>query len=138
MSHQAVIEAFVTRLADIDASPAVPFVDTLNSRPETRPDIYLSLDRDYATTYRVTLGPPSMFREQGTLQVVVTVRSGIGSSAAGTLATAAQTLFQDWVALSGNLRIISAHSGAVFDPDDGNHFQMKVPVEYQYDFFVTP
>lgn len=129
MSDPAVIAIFEARLGTL----ATPFVDTLNKRPASLPDEYTSLDRDFSSVERVTIGQPSQWRELGSLTVVVNVRAGTGSEGAGTIGELARDLFFDYS--SGHFFVTSVGSGAVLDPDDGGYFQLRFPVQYQFDFF---
>lgn len=129
MSDPLVIAAFEVLLT---AAP-IPYVDTLNLRPATLPDQYVSLERDHSTVIRVTLGLPAMFRENGVLSILVSVRSGYGSTSAGGLAEQVRDLFHDCTV--GHFRVLSVGSAFVISPDDGNYFQLKIPVEYEFDFF---
>jgi hypothetical protein len=129
MSDPVVIGIFETRLDALD----VEYLDTLNKRPSQLPDQYISLERDFSSVERITIGQPSMWRELGSLTVVVNVRSGTGSATAATIGELARNLFFDYK--QGHLYVITVGSGTVLDPDDGGFFQMKFPVQYQFDFF---
>lgn len=76
-----------------------------------------------------------MYRERGLLHVNVNVRSGIGDTSARTLAETVRDLFHNYAV--GHLRVESVDSAYAVNPDDGNFFQIKVPVHYQYDFFKS-
>ena len=129
MSDPVVINAFKAILATTGA----PFVDTLNVRPATLPNTFSTLERDHAEVARITIGTPAQFRESGVLQIVVHVRAGLGDGPAQMLAEQIRDAFHDYAA--GNLFVLAVGSATVFEPDDGNFFEMKVPVHYQYDFF---
>lgn len=129
MSDPFVVAAFKVVLSTTSA----PFVDTLNTRPASLPETFSTLERDHAEVSRVTLGTPAMFREVGVLQIVVHVRSGIGDSAAQVLAEEVRDAFHNYAL--GYLQVQEVASAVVFAPDDGNYFELKIPVTYLFDFF---
>lgn len=129
MSDPIVIAAFRARLETL----TTPFVQTLNERPSSLPTLYTSLERDYCEVERITLGVPSQFRETGTLTVVVAQRSGLGYTAAETLAEEVRALFHNYSLV--HLQVLTVGSPTVFEADEGNYFLMKVPVRYMFDFF---
>ena len=131
MSDVIVVSAFETRLGTL----TTPYVKTLNKRPPSLPQTYTSLERDFAVVERVTIGgsPNSQFRETGTLTVVVNVRSGVGVDQADTVAEEVRNLFHNFS--TGHLQVMKVDSPVVFDPDDGSYFQLRIPVQYQFDFF---
>ena len=133
MSDPAVIEIFKTRLLTL---PSVPLLPTLNLRPVPPfPDQFLTLKRDFATVQRISIGPSpnSQFREEGTLVVSVTVKSGIGDALANTIAESVRDLFFDYH--FNHFRVTVVESAVVGLADEGNYFQLDVPVRYQFDFF---
>lgn len=142
MSDPVVIAVFKTRLETLNsnASPPistdVPYLDTLNTRPTPPlPERFTSLERDFAAVDCVAIGGAGnrQFRETGTLTVVVTVRSGTGASEAETISERVRELFHAFE--QTHIHVTSVGSATVFDPDDGSYFQLKVPVNYFFDFF---
>ena len=130
MSDPIVTTIFKTRLGSL---ADVPCIDVLNVRPATLPDVFTSVERDHSTTSRITLGTPTQFREEGVINVVVHVRAGQGSAAAEALTEQVRDLFHNYSV--GNLQVYTVDSGVVISPDDGNFFELKVPVGYMFDFF---
>ena len=130
MSDPLVVAVFEARLALL--APGVPYLRTLNIRPPDLPDAYVSLERDYATVDRITIGVPTLFREQGSLSVVVNTRAGTGVTPGDTIAEQVRALFHNFN--QDHLHVQTVGSAVVFDPDDGSFFQLKVPVQYQFDF----
>lgn len=137
MSHPQVLADFKARLAGLmtlDSPPvAVPILETLNIRPTSIPDKFITLDRDYSHTSRITLGVPTQFREEGTIGLVVHVRSGAGADAADILAEQVRDLFHNFSV--GYLQVLTVGSAVFVNPDEGNFFELKVPVDYMFDFF---
>lgn len=137
MSHPQVLADFKARvvgLMTLDSPPiAVPLLETLNIRPSSAPDKFITLERDHSYTSRITLGVPTQFREMGIISIVVHVRSGIGADAADILAEQVCDLFHNFSV--GYLQVLTVGSAVFVNPDDGNFFELKVPVDYMFDFF---
>lgn len=130
MSDVQVIDAFKARLATTSS----PFRDTLNQRPSTIPDTFTSLERDQSTVKRITIGTPAMFREDGVLCVIVHTRAGLGDASAQTAAEEVRDAFHNYFV--GQLQILEVHSPRPETDDaEGNFFRVRVPVQYQFDFF---
>lgn len=129
MADPVVTDAFASRLGTL----STPYVDTLNARPATLPNIYTSIEVENSVVDRITIGSPAMFRESGTIAVKVNVRSGGGDSSAETLAETVRDLFHNYAV--GHFRVETVGSAVPLSPDEGNYFQLRVPVVYQYDFF---
>jgi hypothetical protein len=110
-----------------------PYITVLNTRPPGLPNVHVSIERDYSSVDRVTLGRPAQFRETGSITVVVNVRAGIGDYDASILSEKIRNLFHNYYL--EHFRVTVVGSAAVFDPDDGNFFQTKIPVQYEFDFF---
>jgi len=133
MSDPLVIAAFTVRLSSVLDPVTEPLIETINVRPNL-PPVYVSIERDYSAVERITLSMPlTQFREYGSLSIVVTTPAGVGTTDAEVLAEKIRDAFHNYAA--GFLHIESVGSAAVVEPDDGNYFQMKVPVQYQFDFF---
>lgn len=134
MSDPVVVNVFRDRLQMLGGSPTtVPYVDTLNTRPPKLPDLFVGLERDFSSVQRITLGTPTQFRETGTLFVVISVRAGTGIDVAQTLCEEARDLFHNYAV--EQFRVTVVDSATPIDPDEGNFFQLKFPVQYTYDFF---
>lgn len=129
MSDPAVVAIIRARLETL----STPFVQTLNARPTSLPNVYTSIDRDYCEVSRVTLGSPAMFREIGSISPVAHVRSGTGYDSLDTLAIEIRDLFHNYDLL--HFRVTTVGSPITFEPDEGNFLQMRIPVFYQFDFF---
>jgi hypothetical protein len=110
----------------------ITFFDTFNTRA-TLATPYTSIEQDYSTTQRITLGQPARYRELGSFVVVIGVQSGLGLTQATTISEQVRNLFFEYI--SGLFSVLSVGSIIAVAPDDGNYFQVKVPVEYQFDFF---
>lgn len=133
MSDPIVIAAFEDRI-QTNLPLGVEYVRTLNVRPPKLPDLFVSLERDYSAVDRITLSMPlTQFRELGSLTVAVNVRSGQGVSEAEITAEQIRNLFHNFNV--DHLHIQTVGSAAVIAPDDGNFFQVRFPVVYQFDFF---
>lgn len=131
MSDPTAVACVRSRLAAMVS--ATPVLETLNVRPERLPDVFLTIERDHSLVSRITLGTPTLFREVGAINVVVHTRSGIGDTDAGVLAEEVRDLFHNYAV--GHFQVLTVGSAAVFLPDEGNFFEVKVLVEYQLDFF---
>lgn len=132
MSDSAVVAAFRARLES--GLVGIPYVQTLNNRPASLPDTYVSLERDYCDVERITLGTPTQFRETGSLNVVIAKRAGTGYLDSETLGSQVRDLFHNYSLV--HLQVLTVGSTQLaFEPDEGNFFQMKVSVRYIYDFF---
>lgn len=133
MSDIAVITIVKARLTTL--LPATPILDTINVRPGTLPAQFLTVKREFSSVDRISIGPSpnTQFRETGTLTIRVTVQSGIGTDTAEALAEQVRDLFHNYAVTQ--FRVLVVDSPSVIDPDDGNWFQLEVPVQYQYDFF---
>jgi hypothetical protein len=137
MSDPVVVAAFEARLA----LASEDYVDTLNVRPATLPDLHTTLERDFASLEALTIGRPTFWRETGTLTVVCAARAGTGTTDVEALAEEVRDLFHNYDLYAGSggaatyLRVLTAGSPAVLDPDDGSFFQLRVPVQYQFDFY---
>lgn len=139
MSHPQALAYFKAQLSGLmtlDSPPvSVPLIETLNVRAPSMPDKFVTLERDYSTTSRITLGVPTQFREEGIVNIVVHVRSGIGADAADILAEQVRDLFHNFSV--GYLQVLTVGSAVFVNPDDGNFFELKVPVDYIFDFFKS-
>lgn len=132
MSDPVVIALVKSRLEAILAVDE-PVLETINARPRLTPK-FVSIERDYSAVDRVTLSSPlTQFRETGTISIVVNVQSGTGTAVAEELAERVRDAFHNYA--SGQFQVMTVGSAVVFEPDDGNYFQMKVPVQYMFDFF---
>lgn len=131
MSDPTAVALVRARLADL--ASATPVLETLNIRPASLPNAFLTLERDHSLVSRITLGTPTLFREVGAINVVVHTRSGIGDTDAGVLAEEVRSLFHNYAV--GHFQVLTVGSAAIFLPDEGNFFEVKVLVEYQLDFF---
>lgn len=131
MSDPTAVSVVRTRLADLTS--ATPVLETLNVRPSSLPDVFLTIERDHSLVSRITLGTPTLFREIGAINVVAHTRSGIGDTDAGVLAEEVRDLFHNYAV--SHFQVLTVGSAVVFLPDEGNFFEVKVLVEYQLDFF---
>lgn len=129
MSDPIVVAAFKAVLATTSA----PYVETLNVRPASLPNTFSTLERDHSEVLRITIGTPTQFRETGVLQVVVHVRAGLGDDSAQTLAEEIRDAFHNYAV--GYLSVLEVSSATIFAPDDGNFFEVKIPISYMFDFF---
>jgi len=131
------MEAFVfdTFVALLETA-SIPFIQTVNTRVAgALPAEWTTLEFENTRTERITIGQTNiLYRETGTFNVVIHVRSGIGLSRANILASEIGVLFRDYAV--GYLRVVSVQSGTIFQPDEGNFFQVRVPVDYQFDFNI--
>ena len=134
MADPAVVALVKARLADVPAMPPLPILETLNVRPTALPDAFLTIEHDHSETTRITLGIPTQFREDGALNILVHVRAGIGDTDAFTIAELVRSIFHNYMV--GHFRVLQAKSAVITQPDDGNFFEAKVPLDYQYDFFA--
>lgn len=134
MADPAVVTIFKARLAA--QLPAVPLIATLNIRPTPPvPVPFLTLKHDFAPVSRITIGPSpnSQFREEGTLIVAVATNSGGGEEDAQTVAEQVRAAFFNY--FYNHFRVTTVDSAIPGLPDEGNYFQLDVPVHYQFDFF---
>lgn len=133
MSDPVVVNLFRERLTSLSGSPTVPYIDTLNVRPGVLPEVFIGLEREFSSVNRITLGTPTQFRESGTLVVVINVKSGTGIELAQALSEEARDLFHNYAV--GHFRVTNVDSSTPIAPDEGNYFQLKFPVQYDFDFF---
>ena len=132
MADPRVIAICRDRIETFLALSGVPFRATLNVRSASVP-IYVSLERDFSSVERVTLGVPSMFRETGSLTAIVAVQSGTGTSKGEILTEELRDLFHNFY--SEHFRVETVDSYTVLESDDGNYFQLRVSIHYYFDFF---
>lgn len=136
MADPAVIAIAKARL--LGGLTGVAFLQTLNERSTlaTASDRkYTSLEHNFSETERITLGQPAMYRESGSFYVVCQTPAGRGVVLANTLAETVRGLFFEYAV--DHFRVLAAKSATIFEPDDGNWFTAKVPIEYQFDFFKS-
>lgn len=133
MSDPVVVTIIKARLAAV--VPATPVIDTLNTRPASLPAHYCTVQRDFSSVARISLGgsPNTQFRETGTITISVTVKSGTGTSEAEMIAEQVRNAFHNYALV--HFQVLVVDSPVVGSPDDGNWFQLDVPVQYLFDFF---
>lgn len=131
MADTAVVQLFEARLEL--GSPSIPFLQTLNERPSALANVWTSIEQDHSNVERIGLGVPSAFREIGSIIVVIHVRAGTGVDAARSYVDAIRDMFHNYAV--DHFRVTTVGSEFTVDPDDGSFFQLKFPVEYNFDFF---
>jgi hypothetical protein len=135
MADPAVESLTKARLATL---AGITILETLNARPAVPTDLarkYLSIEHDHCDVQRITLGQPAQYRESGSLFVVCQTASGSGQAAANALAEAVRGLFFEYA--TNHFRVLAVKSAIVFEVDNGNFFALRVPIQYQFDFFKS-
>lgn len=121
-----------SRLATV-LDPDEPLIATLNQRPSILPPVHVSLEHDYSAVDRITIGRPALFREDGVMLIVVNTPSGKGDSVSETLVSKIRDAFHNYYI--EHFRVLNVDSAVIPEPDNGNFFQVKISVQYQFDFF---
>lgn len=134
MADPAVVSIVKARLSA--SITGLSILDTINARPPLPSDVerkFVSIEHNHADVQRITLGQPAQYREAGGIYVVCQTAAGKGTAVANTLAETVRGLFFEYAL--DHFRVLAAKSALVFENDDGNFFTLKVPVEYEFDFF---
>lgn len=127
----------IAEIETVLEAAAIPYLDTINTRPTainpTLTPEWTTLELDISNVDRISLGRTgARFREEGSVTIVVNTRSGEGKQRGYELSEEIRSLF--WEYSSGFLRIIRVSSGVIYQPEDGNWFQVRIPIDYQFDF----
>lgn len=132
MSAETVVQIFKDRLQN-NLPAGFQFVETLNVRPGSLPERFISLEYDYSSTDRITLGTPTQFRENGSITVQVKIPSGKGEAELRSVIEVLRDLFHNYDV--GFYHTVAVGSAAVRDSDNGNFAEMIFSVVYWFDFF---
>jgi hypothetical protein len=123
--------------------PGLPLIDADNLDPSDAMPLPLEWARisyPAAADDRISIGSGSnnaLWRESGSILMIVGVKSGTGTARALLLAEAIKTAWDEYTGLNGNLRFISITPPT--DPADGQSegewYRMQVTVSYENDTF---
>jgi len=136
MASGAVSAAFETKLATWSNISACPLVDanTIAETPAAPP--FIELEYPYSTEDRESIGDNALFRENGGVRFVITVKAFAPGWKATVRAWVEEIrdLFSAWEFASGEGEVLSV-SPPVFDDAnrDGNRYRVPFVAIYQYD-----
>ena len=82
---------------------------------------------------RVSLGSTACYREQGTITVVLNVKSGDGESNIIAASELIRTAYKDFK--SGGFRLTQIDPALALGFSDGNYYLMDIDCSYDYDTF---
>ena len=139
MTSQAVVDLVQAKwAASLDED--LPYYDSINTEPDPAPlpDLWGSLSFPESSEDKISIGDSlSLYRERGTVTIVIANRAGAGRSAIQAAAEACRTAFRTYVSDDGMMRITSV-SPVRFSSGDsvyGTFFLSFVDLAYSYDFY---
>ena len=140
MSSAVIRTWFRTEIAS--RAPSIPYLDTVNKIPSTQnlPDLWTTLEFQFASEERLSLGTQALFREYGLVQVIVLGLSGKGDTDVITAAETLRVAFQSVSATidlgggnTGVLRIDAPEPPTTDSTESGNWFLASVSCPYTFD-----
>lgn len=136
MASSEVSAAFEAQIATWSNISACPLVDanTVAETPGAPP--FIELEYPFATDDRESIGDNALFREEGGVRFVITVKAFAPGWKAQVIAWVGEIrdLFIAWEFASGNGEVLSV-SPPVFDDAnrDGNRYRVPFVAIYQFD-----
>ena len=135
MSSQYVREQFRTSWST--KVPSIPFHETINDDPD-----HTSMEALWATVEfiafnesQVSLGSPSCRREEGTIVVVLSARSGVGDGTLNVAAETVRTAYRHWAVTDLKVTQIDpplSDGGS----SDGMFYSVTIDISYVYDRII--
>ncbi len=141
MSSPAVRKWFEEQIKFIVAE--APFMDTIGTltTKKSLPDLWSTLEFGIPGSQRLTVGSPAIYREYGTVGMLLMVRSGAGASEVtrylqkmhDLMLEKRAVLTEEGAALQGTLRIDNVSPPTTEPYEDGNWLIGSVACVYTYD-----
>lgn len=136
MSSRAVREAFRTQVAAL-LQPAFAYVESVNVATQSKalPARWYTLDFLAADDARMSLGRPTLFRESGSVVVMIFTEQQIGDAEGTTAADTVRAALCNWDALNGALRVLQCAPPSDMDGGDirGAWYALSIDTRYQFD-----
>lgn len=140
MSANAVRDAFRAALSSLLVPSGFAFIESINLAESTRdlPSQWYTLDFAPATDNRISLGQPTLFREQGRVSVLIFTPHQTQDAAGVTAAEVVRQAMANWVDPTGMIRVESAQPAADMDGGDfrGSFYGIAVDLFYAFDRFA--
>lgn len=123
--------------------PEAPYQNTIGQLTDTKnlPEIWSTLEYADAGSQRLTVGTPALWREFGTIVVVLVGKAGfgpkplekLGEKIFNTVQDMQRKLTEPETGITGTLRIQNVSPPNGDDYEDGNWLQCSVSCVYTYD-----
>ena len=140
MSSDYVRTMFREAVEDLLTSYAFTFIETINrARAASElPIRWYTLDFPAASSQRIGLGVPSLFRESGSAIVILFTEQQITDATVTAAAEVIREQLTNWRDASGQLRVLDAGPPSDLDGGDfrGAWYGVGVDLRYQFDHFV--
>ena len=141
MSSASVRAAFRTQVAGLLSGSGFDFIESVNRAESVTelPQRWYTLDFAVAGDQRMSLGVPTLFREQGTVTVVIFTEQNIEDAAATNAAEVVRAALANWNALDGHLHVQQAAPPADLAGGDfrGSFYGVMVDIGYTFDRIVS-
>jgi len=137
MSSQPVREAFRQKIAGLLDAEGFEFFESVNKAESTKelPQRWYTLDFAVAGDQPKSLGVPRLFREEGTVTVLIFTEQNIQDTDAVAAAEVIRAATCNWNALAGNLHVQQAGPPADIYGGDfrGSFYGVQVDIGYNFD-----
>jgi hypothetical protein len=137
MSAAAVREAFRDAVAGLLTADDFTFIESVNLAEATAdlPLRWYTLDFIASDVTRLSLGSPALFRETGTVVVIVFTPPQIEDASAVAAAEVIRTALGTWTDDTGQIRVLEAGPPNDLDGGDfrGSFYGVTVDLRYQHD-----
>jgi hypothetical protein len=137
MSASIVRSAFRAKIAGLLAAQNFEFVESVNLAESTKelPSRWYTLDFAVSGDHRLSLGVPALFREQGSVSVVIFTEQNVHDTDAVAAADVIRAAMCNWSAEGGHLRIQQAGPPTDLDGGDfrGSFYGILVDIGYTFD-----
>jgi hypothetical protein len=127
----------IFRTALQTAADPLPYVETIAMPHDLRttPDQWVTLEFPLASSARVSIGYPALFRESGAAIIHLMTRSGGGDDAAMQVAEDIRNFFE--APYLDDVRLLGTYPPALIPVDEGEWIDVTVPINYEWDYLVS-
>jgi len=140
MSAQAVRDAFRAKVDGLLAPDGFAYFESVNKAETTKdlPANWYTLEFPPASDNPISLGRPTLFREQGQCRVAIYTPHQTEDTAGVDAAETVRAEMSNWFDPTGMLRVMSAQPPMDIDGGDfrGSFYGIAVDLVYQFDRFA--